>query len=971
MPAPGIVFDPPFDLHIVRGQSVILADLVKIGGQSISTYLAANPTMQLTFSANFKGGSLPGGWYSGLGIGIITDSVLGGIVQSDRPGPVDNIKNFHLTATVRDPGDSTSNEAVIRIHLHSSIKQAWLSPSILTVQKGINGFRCSVRARFDDDVEAEIGEIYDLNTGRVVDYKFGLTQLKIEWSSPAVNLISATGEITPVGAIALGLHDVSAVISCNGINLAQGGDPTVTANGQVFVADQLSGTRNDITASLVSTGNCPGFARIDEVPNILFIPDGFHIENSNVFNTIVDKYVSELTTGKVSSPFDLLNGSINFWKVFVTSGDEGGTTIGDIYLYDGSGNLKGYRVYEGRKPADSFLLPANWSLQEIIYKIGLSVRSDKSKSNSSLRNEWKSKTSLTPGDIDAIPNGAIDSWKLMGERRIPEEKDTALGITSNNYIAVLNDGNHNIIDFNPKRLSRDNLDTFLATLKDDAGNLIGPKFVKTGNTPGKDNDLIVFFTSAPLGRAKNLSPGGFFTPVRSEVQVHNISGTINDFKRSINVDNDTIEDLPLSSKGTLTHELGHSFALEDEYGEPPPLQSWDRKFINDPDTALHAWVFNAFSGASSLADWSSNTQHKQDLLSSPTPNIADSGIIDAMKIKWRFHRIKKCGVLASNPVQNGANYTITLKSGQADAFIAGDKVFIRRRKAEEFQLIILNYNYKVRIISSTTALETLFGIHLTVTVITPATNTIQATEGANTHTFIVRTGWTIYFTIGEVLTVGKNFVGEPIASMTRTASLTPATVSDTITYAVSSEFEVDSVNSGANQVVIKPASAGNSLGSEYTNPEPGSRMILYSPVLAPAAWGAQFKYAELISKKVIEHLQIAANAFPFNAMPDSSHVNAITEIIDASNEQNSSIPNSLVPCCSSRKKEIVGLYSGGRRYHGNTYHPAGHCFMRSHIHGNSYDEFCAVCRYILVDIIDPTKHAALDEVYSKRKIYPE
>ncbi len=298
MPAPAITFYSPHDVHLIRGQIAILRDLVSIGGQNVASYLSAHSNITLTFSVNFKG-SLSGGIYSGLSIDVYTDSTFGGLINTNTPGPADDINNFLLTATVTDTNDSTTSEAVIRIHIHRSIKQAWLSPALLTAQKGINGFRLSVRARFDDDVEAEIGDIYDMNTGSVINYNYGTTKINIAWSSPTANLISGTGDITPGAALAVGsLHNVSAVLSCPGINLAQGGGATVTANGQIIVVDQLSGSRPDITAELVATGNCPGFAKIDEVPNVLFIPDGFHVEDRNVFDTIVDKYISDLTTGK-------------------------------------------------------------------------------------------------------------------------------------------------------------------------------------------------------------------------------------------------------------------------------------------------------------------------------------------------------------------------------------------------------------------------------------------------------------------------------------------------------------------------------------------------------------------------------------------------------------------------------------------------------------------------------------------------
>jgi hypothetical protein len=55
---------------------------------------------------------------------------------------------------------------------------------------------------------------------------------------------------------------------------------------------------------------------------------------------------------------------------------------------------------------------------------------------------------------------------------------------------------------------------------------------------------------------------------------------------------------------------------------------------------------------------------------------------------------------------------------------------------------------------------------------------------------------------------------------------------------------------------------------------------------------------------------------------------------------------------------LIGLHDGGNRYRCGVYHPAGTCLMRK-----TWDKtkFCHVCRYILVDRIDPSKHAVIDD----------
>ncbi|MEO8588228.1 MAG: hypothetical protein ABI432_02580 [Flavobacteriales bacterium] len=65
---------------------------------------------------------------------------------------------------------------------------------------------------------------------------------------------------------------------------------------------------------------------------------------------------------------------------------------------------------------------------------------------------------------------------------------------------------------------------------------------------------------------------------------------------------------------------------------------------------------------------------------------------------------------------------------------------------------------------------------------------------------------------------------------------------------------------------------------------------------------------------------------------------------------------------------IVGAYSGGDTYHIGMLHPTGKCIMRHN--QTDWAEFCAVCSYVLVDMIEPHLHGKLDrEIIATR--YPQ
>ena len=64
---------------------------------------------------------------------------------------------------------------------------------------------------------------------------------------------------------------------------------------------------------------------------------------------------------------------------------------------------------------------------------------------------------------------------------------------------------------------------------------------------------------------------------------------------------------------------------------------------------------------------------------------------------------------------------------------------------------------------------------------------------------------------------------------------------------------------------------------------------------------------------------------------------------------------------------VVGVYYGGRLYACGILHPTGHCMMRNS--GDDSERFCPVCRYALVDRIDPDQHAWINLDYEKQYPY--
>ena len=138
--------------------------------------------------------------------------------------------------------------------------------------------------------------------------------------------------------------------------------------------------------------------------------------------------------------------------------------------------------------------------------------------------------------------------------------------------------------------------------------------------------------------------------------------------------------------------------------------------------------------------------------------------------------------------------------------------------------------------------------------------------------------------------------------------------------------------------------------------------IVYLPVTAPeSVRTSNYPFAELIAKNIRDHITDRERAL--NMDPDSNKIC----VADDDEIQKPVKLKVDLPICFSHKNRIVGLFTGGKTYQCGVYHPTGSCIMRNS--NSNGKEFCAVCRYLLVDIIDPSKHFSIDLDY--QEIYPQ
>ena len=134
--------------------------------------------------------------------------------------------------------------------------------------------------------------------------------------------------------------------------------------------------------------------------------------------------------------------------------------------------------------------------------------------------------------------------------------------------------------------------------------------------------------------------------------------------------------------------------------------------------------------------------------------------------------------------------------------------------------------------------------------------------------------------------------------------------------------------------------------------------IVYQPTKAPAGVfnAATYPYAELIAKNVMEQVTFLHAALGRTntdlTLPERPMVGSMTTI-------RKGFPNASLPL-------MVALYEGGSGNATGIFHPTGNCMMNDQNHGA---RFCHVCKYVLVDAIDPSRHLFIDP--DSDEIYPQ
>jgi hypothetical protein len=874
------------DIHVLAGQATRnLRDLLFIydeavpAGTAAGAYLTAHNTVQLTFKALFKGAP--------NAIALHVDPTSG-VVTVDPALPPLYKKNFIIEVSVFDPADPKHAPAVtetIRVHVHKSVKDVVLTPPSLSVRPTavpvtnfeLTNFRFTVRATFDDD------SMGDITTGH------GVT-----WSTPFGTSINFDGRLIlsancTVGSIVPAVATLPAAL----------GGRTATAN--FTIAAPWSAAPDIPKAKIIPGGGWPGTTLPESAPNVLIMGDGFLDADKTSFETIAASVVGFMKTDKIVRPFDLLCTSMNFWQLLVPAQQRCISIRCEVYFIDA------HNVFPIPRPTKP---PATgkWSISHLIYRVGLPIQADMGKSPDDLRGDWGALVDDAPTK-DMADDDLVNYWKQLGKRGFVDECDSFPGMAFGAPPAANLASDTPMLDLHDGRVGRAGMAPFFAGVMSDSGVTAAPgaalgtlwgfapfrqdnhayalgdairvggskySFVCTqaGTTtqpapagyatagyPDKvadgtaeftvrfafDNtDLIVMITAFVGGRAANYTgymavttTGGTF-----QIPVNPVSGTS---RYTLNMTG-----VPSEAKGDIvrvvTHELAHSFGLNDEYvdrGNEFPYP---------------------FTGAA-LADYG-NLQTLADV-QDPV-----SKLIDGKLIRWNWLRVRKAAVL-TGPAVNGSaagTFDVPVHLSHGLTFETDDIVLLRQRKNGGL--------------------------------IGPASKVVE--------------------------------LAKALQVVSRTA--------DTVTIKAAAGGAVALAD-------LQPYTAGSTL---------------FKPVPMPSGMpGPTDPYARMVAKNV-ENLITSKHAALY--LRPATIDDDLRENKEVQHPNLDGLTPSVPgrPFCFKVKPSIVGLYGGGALYASNIFHPTGAaCMMRN---DNDEAPFCSVCRYIMVEMINPFRHFLIDLDYDD--IYP-
>lgn len=584
------------------------------------------------------------GVLEGLGVRVDTKT---GEVTAISPAPAGRlVRNFLLDAIVKIERSSgvfeELNRLTLRVHVYDRLVDAWITPSRLTVHRG-SPIRPTVLASFALDNEPAPPLAGDV------------TRLAgLSWSSndPSVTFDA----LARIQTTTVGTFTISAKLPA-----AWGGK---LIQSQIDVVDAWA-DKSNVRATLLAG---PGSAKLEEVPNVLLIPDGFTPDQEDDWNTLVAEVIDDMMKHQIGRPFDLFlnNGSLNVWSVFLPSREAGASALYEMKTYDQDGKTLGFTISDASDPPKA----GQFGVAQINGFGGLPVRSDALPDDPQAQQQkWKDKLDEWRAIFGPVTAGNVQflTWKAWTDgsaRTLVDERDTALGVAFGARPAFTSWTPDRVVTHHPLRTRRVHMDQWLARLQDDDGPVIGHVW---GNPDAKDYSYVMVLLGGARWGGADDARGVAAASLQGDPTV--VVSRVGAGPRHVIVP----FDLPRSFLGspeigpeeraTITHELAHAFGLQDEYAEWGTRRDTDAKFED-----------------------AGNVQPVDELRDpavAPANRVGDGLVGD--RLRWRAPRIARAGVLTQPIVKTGADeYMIPLRKGHKHLFKRGDTVFLRTRPFRRF-----------------------------------------------------------------------------------------------------------------------------------------------------------------------------------------------------------------------------------------------------------------------------------------------
>lgn len=273
------------DLHLVRGQTSerldhrLLFGVIPEGAKRGDEYIQANQDVSLKFKPLFKG-TKNGDLIEGHGLKV---NVKTGQIEVQKTVQATVKSNFIIEGIAKNLPDGPSFTDIIRVHIHPSAVRIWLTPDSLVVHPAeatrpeTTSYNFTVRAEFSDGVVGDITRDHGVTWS---------PSAHVTTSSFSGSLIIAAGD-KPGDAIKIEAKAPAAW-----------GDLSATAT--MHIEKSWSTESNPPKAEIIPGGGWPGILRPENVPNILFLGDGFTKDDKTSFENITNNFVHPASATGIS-----------------------------------------------------------------------------------------------------------------------------------------------------------------------------------------------------------------------------------------------------------------------------------------------------------------------------------------------------------------------------------------------------------------------------------------------------------------------------------------------------------------------------------------------------------------------------------------------------------------------------------------------------------------------------------------------